>query len=946
MRRNAADGRRDTALRPGRPTVPHAAPGGVIAGSKRDADEGPARAGDRRRTAGDRARSIASAIGTAVSARLANLRARPFWGRATLLDRVEAALGTPGGNVLLVGHGGVGKTALAFAALRRATERDPALRVLHVTATESTRGTPLAVFEPLLPDRVDPHDQVSRIGQAVLRAGLAADVPSYGAAAAKPAQLVLHVDDAPLLDPVSDEVVDYLVSRTDVRVVLTSRVQPGPSALVVRSVRDGLLERVEVPELSSAEIAEFAAAALPGRRLAPDALQRIEQTTGGNTLFVAELLRTLDTSNALEERHGLWHWTAPLPSDTSLADLLRVEIEQLPPDARTAFEYLALSAPVSLDLVAERAPLDAVARLEAEGLVSVRTSARAAGPVVDLTHPLYGEAMTSLLSPSEAVARYRDLFATALPRVAAGLDGPDGTWSGETSELLALVGWGVEGAADVPLPLLVAAFEYGRPLADHDFRIRIASALLRRSDLDPALRSDVLANRAEAHRFVAAHDLAADDLERAIAVADGLDDEPGRADRAIRLARVAVEVLLMAQGDWRGTLRVVEWADGQAAHLTGAEAETARVRLDVLRAVCLSFGGEMHDALALADDLQARTRGGPEFLPIASTVVLALGQRGLARRSRALARQQLRAALANMRDRPYVVGEMFGVWIVSDLQTGAMREASLLLSLVYAAADRNPGNVRLRQSNAALGRGLLAAANAEWSAAVDHLSLAAGELDDFSDTGSGGMLLGTYALALAAEGRLRDSARVAERFHALESVHTRTLDLPVRYALLLAGMYEPAGGDAEAARELLDDARRLGFELVELRALHALTVIAGGLERSDRARVRELGEALDAPVAAPLAASVEHVLEGGTPSLGDAARTLARRGLIVPTPAHPTLTQREQQVAELFALGYTNAQVAKKLHISKRTIETHTAKIFQKLDVASRDDIADGLERR
>ncbi len=48
------------------------------------------------------------------------------------------------------------------------------------------------------------------------------------------------------------------------------------------------------------------------------------------------------------------------------------------------------------------------------------------------------------------------------------------------------------------------------------------------------------------------------------------------------------------------------------------------------------------------------------------------------------------------------------------------------------------------------------------------------------------------------------------------------------------------------------------------------------------------------------------------------------------------LTAREQEVCRLLAYGYTNAEVAAKLFISDRTVETHRNNIMSKLDLRSR----------
>ena len=67
---------------------------------------------------------------------------------------------------------------------------------------------------------------------------------------------------------------------------------------------------------------------------------------------------------------------------------------------------------------------------------------------------------------------------------------------------------------------------------------------------------------------------------------------------------------------------------------------------------------------------------------------------------------------------------------------------------------------------------------------------------------------------------------------------------------------------------------------------------------------------------------------------------LGARVAAEPPPGPPGgLTEREVEVLRLIALGHTNAEIAKQLFLSIRTVETHRAHIQQKLGLGSRADL-------
>jgi DNA-binding CsgD family transcriptional regulator len=57
------------------------------------------------------------------------------------------------------------------------------------------------------------------------------------------------------------------------------------------------------------------------------------------------------------------------------------------------------------------------------------------------------------------------------------------------------------------------------------------------------------------------------------------------------------------------------------------------------------------------------------------------------------------------------------------------------------------------------------------------------------------------------------------------------------------------------------------------------------------------------------------------------------------------LTARELEVARLVVDRKTNPEIAAKLFLSQKTVETHLRHAFRKLDISSRVELASAIER-
>jgi DNA-binding NarL/FixJ family response regulator len=144
-------------------------------------------------------------------------------------------------------------------------------------------------------------------------------------------------------------------------------------------------------------------------------------------------------------------------------------------------------------------------------------------------------------------------------------------------------------------------------------------------------------------------------------------------------------------------------------------------------------------------------------------------------------------------------------------------------------------------------------------------------------------------------------------------------------------------------------------EAAEL-ALSAAEVAGGLSARIDRATSRELaGRALIAAgeqdrAAEQLALAAEEFDECNALRHRDRVeRELGRLGQRTSRRSRPaageaggleSLTGREREVAQLLVERMTNAEIAKELFLSEKTVESHLRNIFRKLDVGSRVEVA------
>ncbi|MFF7277073.1 LuxR C-terminal-related transcriptional regulator [Streptomyces griseorubiginosus] len=409
-------------------------------------------------------------------------------------------------------------------------------------------------------------------------------------------------------------------------------------------------------------------------------------------------------------------------------------------------------------------------------------------------------------------------------------------------------------------------------------------------------------------------------------------------------------------------------------------AETADADLVVLRvlnALCATHAGDLAEAAdevtrcarlvdALPDPLAGRT---PETLALLGSAELYLERfadagrhlgRGLAAESRP--------------QRPILLHRLLGL-AAAELWTGRLDESQRHARQVEALARALGAQPAVTLAQAIRATALV------WARGRSYADEAVALVEEAAGAGPTGHSWWTAsATGLLAQARLLAGDAAGCRRTILDGGGGRRLPLvrpfsrPLLLSLLATATLDC--GDHEEARRLVGtaeaEAGRLGLPVQEAYAQCARARIhmADG-EHDAAAKLLELAaesfRSTDMPVqyAWTLAMGVRSVHEsrGEATALAhlDAAEAIARAhaaGLVRERVAdlraelsadgrttHPVrlLSDREREIAELAASGLRTRQIAERLFLSPRTVETHLSRIYRKLDVSSRLALSDVL---
>jgi DNA-binding CsgD family transcriptional regulator len=886
----------------------------------------------------------------------------------------------PASALVVEGEPGIGKTTLWQWAVDDSVRRG--FRTLSARPAQSEAKLAFSSLADLFGDALDnvlpqlapPQRRALEIalliadadGARADRRAVAAGLLSALRALAAERPLLVAIDDLQWLDASSAAALEYGLRRLrdePISILLARRADEGDDALPIeRALPADRLLRVTLGPLDFVALNGVIHARL-GTILARPLLHRIHDLSGGNPFFALELARDPER---LKPGRGL---------PPTLDVLVRSRIGELPAEARAALFVAAAVTEPTVDLVEHAVGArDALAAAEAAGIVAVERGA------VTFQHPLLASAAYAAPDPAERREAHR--------RLADLVRGSE-----ERARHLAAAATGADEAVAAALEEgATHARARGAPAAAADLSMQAAE--LTPPEDEPAR----LRRRSDAGYFL----FESGDSRQALALLEdavaNLSPGPDRARVLVRLARVrsyADDVEAATQL----FLRAADEADGDSltkAHaLEGAATQLFRRREHLEDAVdhataAAALARKLGDDALLGEALGAKllaeaTLGRPHA---GRTLEEALTYQGAAEAKRILAQPQWAAAIARMWwDEPAAVRHAYEELVERGRQLGD--EGSLAyVYVMLAQADALLGDYGRAEADAAAAREIAEQAGQETLIAYALAVRALVDVERGREPDA--RAAANEALSIARRTQSTPALHVATAAHGLLALATgeaveavRVLEPVVRFARA-EQIREPGltrfvtdhvealveVGRLDEATELLDwyaeNAQKLGRSsaiAASLRCRALIAAAAGRLDEAlglfeqafeehelapipfDRARtvlaygstLRRAKRKADARTALEQAIQAFDVLGAGT----FAARARAELERIGGRRrSQGDLTATERQIAELVAEGRSNKEVAAALYITVKTVEANLSKVYAKLGIRSRTELA------
>lgn len=911
----------------------------------------------------------------------------PVVGRERELAAVEAfAAGEPyaGEALLLAGEAGIGKTTIwrhgveaAAEAGRRALTARPAGAEADFSfaALGDLVG---AVREDLLPGLSAPQRRALDVALLLEEAGgRGADRRAVSLAIlngfrtlAADAPVLVAVDDVQWLDPPSASVLAFAARRLQgqpVAFLLARREdESGPTPL--EHALGTELARIDVGPLGLEALHEVLHARL-GTALPRPVLRRIHELAAGNPFYALELARAVERDAvALAPDRAL---------PVTLELLVRDRLGTLPPKAQRALALAGALAQPTVAVVAAAADEDVHAALDPAVGAHVVTLH---GERIEFAHPLLASGAYLSVEPAERRAIHRRL-AAAVPEpeerarhLALAADGPDADVAAALDE--AAAGARARGAPDAAALLTERALLL-TPEADVAAaarRLRDAGMLHFESGDAPrarALLEDAVARaapgreRARALVRLARVRSYGDDLREAavlfrtalaesegdaaleasaheglsacaMRLREGIGDGISHAQAAVLLAQESGDDALAAEA--LGSQLVLEALSGrEVAPRTlktalAAGAERARERVlahpHFIAAVVWLWWDELERARAALEDLllHARELGDESSLPYV-LVILAQTECRLGDLHRAAGLAEEALELSVQAGQEWLQAYAHALSGLASAYLGRDEACRVAVERALSLAERTSSAPAELFARTALGH--LELSRGDAAAALQQLEpLAARAQREGMEEPGATPFLPDAVEALIAAGRDADAGRLLDWYEGNATRLGRVSGLAA--AARLRGLLAAARGDAEGAVAQLERAEALHKD-VPMPLERGRTLLALGAAHRRAKSKRSAREALER--ACRLFEETEAAVWAAS-----ANAELGRIGGRAPSGGE--LTPSERRVAALVAEGRTNRETAAALFVSERTVEGHLSRVYAKLGVRSRAELA------
>ncbi|OIV39453.1 hypothetical protein BIV57_01050 [Mangrovactinospora gilvigrisea] len=923
----------------------------------------------------------------------------PLVGRGEILARLRHKLravsdGGAARCVVLRGVAGIGKSRLIAEVCREAADRGMA--VASGRATELDRVSPLATLTQALRAAAPPLLDTDASTRLAARAGTphlqAEFLAELLGARARSSPLLLALDDAQWTDEASALALRLLTRElAEAPVLWLLAARPTTGAQAMHSVLDALGQgdggAIELGPLSADAAGELVRHLAGGRPAA--ALREMAERAGGNPFLLHELLLALREKRRLRVAADVAD-VAPgeLPPDfrSRIAERLR----DLPPTARRLLEAgSVLARPFDLRTVAAVSGLDPVGVAGAAQEALLHGFLAEDGPLLAFRHDLLREAIYSGLPGPVRHALHGSagevLKERGGPAAEAALHLAHGATTGDIEALVVLRAAAKEVRATAPK---VAA----------ELLVRLVDLTDAGDPERPAVTVEAVRALVWAGRIQSAVDL----VERAltapmppeveaaarIVLAQALAHQ-GRQAAALRQARhggalagprstaragaKVMEAFALVYGptsaECRSRARLADEAAAEAVRLGQATGDAfGEVGGLCAGGVVATARGAVQDAVGLAERATRRAAElGGEARWLATPAWL--GATLTAADRFAEAEERLEAGRREAERNS-------AMWSLSIM--GEYRARLLLLAGRLDEAERTAEEgLRFCRGMGAVGpTPPLHAALARVAILRDDLASAARQLVRAEELGAGGVMPDYDDVLVAAA--LLESARDRPEA-ALRAAAPLYAALPT----VLASAYEPGilpeltrialrAGDAARARTAADAAARYAARNPRLASARAAAAHAEGLLGGDADALRaavdaarggprplalagalhdlaEVTREADCPAAIAAAEEAAGLYEAAGADRPAAAVRLTLRHLGVRRrPARTpdadggwaALTPAELRVARLVAAGMTNRAVAERLFLSRHTVDAHLRRIFAKVGVSSRVELA------